>query len=770
MSEDWCFSDLDRSMAEALRDFLPRKLYDAHAHLYRAQDLRQKGVPLVDAGPSTVNLNVWRHSLEEHLGTERLAGGLFFPFPTRDGDIQAQNRFLIDEIEKDEGSRGLILLSPKGSREETEELVSHPQVVGYKPYHCYAPQPTLQAGLDEYIPEWAWESAHRHGLILTVHLVRDRALSDPGNRRTLREKCTQYPNAEVVLAHAGRGFHGPNTCQGVAALRGLENLWFDTSAVCEAGPLLAILREFGPKKLIWGSDFPVSQQRGRCVTLGDTFHWIEPRHTTEAQYSGPDRTASVGQESFRALKEAADIFGLNARDVEDILHNNIQRLLGLSRESSTEDSNLYARAKHRIPGGVQLLSKRPEMMAPGQWPAYFREARGCETWDIDGRHFYDMSTNGIGACLLGFRDTDVTRAVQRRIQLGSMCTLNSPDEVELADRLCTIHPWAERVRLARTGGEIATVAVRIARATTGRDVIAVCGYHGWHDWYLAANLGEDDSLRGHLLPGLEPAGTPEALRGTTVTFTYNRPEEFQKVLDRHGPRLAAVVMEPCRHHDPQPGFLEFVRDETHRCGAMLVFDEITIGWRLCHGGAHKRFGIDPDMAIFAKALGNGHPIAAVIGTREAMHGAHDSFISSTYWTEAVGPAAALATLKKFEQANLPNRIAQIGKRLQETWRDRGQEHGLPVQVDDGHPCLAHFQFEGRQGNQLRTLYTQLMLERGFLAGTSIYPTMAHTDEIVERYRTAIDEVFAELSTALARGTVSQDLKGPEAHSGFRRLL
>ena len=381
-----------------------------------------------------------------------------------------------------------------------------------------------------------------------------------------------------------------------------------------------------------------------------------------------------------------------------------------------------------------------------------------------------MYSSGVGACLLGFRDPDVTQAVQRCINLGSMCSLNPPEEVQLAERLCEIHPWAEQARFTRAGGEAVAVAVRIARAMTDRSVVAVCGYHGWHDWYLAANLGESDTLRGHALPGLQPLGVPVELRGTTVTFTYNNREEFQTILDDYGDRLAAVVMEPCRCHDPQPGFLEFVRDGAHQHGALLIFDEVTIGWRLLYGGAHLRFGVNPDMAVFAKALGNGHPIGAVIGTRQAMEGAHSSFISSTYWTESVGLAAALATLDKMQRIDVPAHIACIGKKVQGYWKQYAGEHGLPIRVDDGYPCVARFSFEHELSEELRTLYTQLLLERGFLGGRLIYASLAHTDEIVGLYGAAIDEVFGEIAAALAAGKVREMLKGPVAHSTFKRLV
>jgi glutamate-1-semialdehyde 2,1-aminomutase len=444
-------------------------------------------------------------------------------------------------------------------------------------------------------------------------------------------------------------------------------------------------------------------------------------------------------------------------------------MLGMQPESVAGGQELYDHARTRIPGGTQLLSKRPEQMAPGQWPAYFREARGYEVSDLDGRHFVDMWTNGIGACLLGYRDPDVTQAVKRRLTLGVMSSLNPPEEIGLADLLCEIHPWATRVRFARTGGESLAMAVRIARATTKRSVIAVCGYHGWHDWYLAANLGDSDRLRGHLLPGLEPSGVPSELRGTAHAFTYNSLHELQAIVREHGEQLAAVVMEPCRNHDPDPGFLEGVRAEVNRCGALLLFDEITIGWRLHYGGAHLKFGVDPDIAVFAKALGNGHPMAAVIGTESAMEGALDSFISSTYWTESVGPTAALATVQKMGTVDVPAHVTHIGSLVGDAWRAHGKKHNLPVHVSDAFACLAHFRFDHPQATALRTLYIQFMLDRGFLAGTAIYPTLAHDEGIVRKYDAAIDEVFAEIRRVLATDRIEAHLKGPIAHEGFRRL-
>jgi glutamate-1-semialdehyde 2,1-aminomutase len=668
------------------------------------------------------------------------------------------------------GSRGAVLVTPQCTRDQTESYFEAEQMVGLKPYHVYSTsEPTFEAPLESFLPTWAWELADERGLVIVLHMVRPAALADPDNQREIREKCERYPGAQLLLAHAARGFHAPNTVKGISSLRGLENVWFDSSGICEPQALEAVLREFGPRRLCWGSDFPVSEMRGKCVTVGNGFLWLDLLSVDWESLSPPCQAMLVGLESLAALLQAADAWGLNESDREDLFAGNAERLLGLQAPTQNTGQDLYRHAKTLLPGGTQLLSKRPEMILPDLWPAYYREARGCEVWDLDGNHYYDITSNAVGACLLGYADPDVSAAVMRRINLGSMAMLNCPEEVDLAEALCAIHPWAEQVRYARSGGETTSVAVRIARATTDRSLVAVCGYHGWHDWYLAANLGENDDLRGHLLPGLDPLGVPRELRGTIATFEYDNLAQFQELVATRGDELAAVIMEPARYHDPAPGFLEGVREAAHSVGALLIFDEISIGWRFVHGGAHLAFGVNPDLAVFSKALGNGHPIGAVLGTTAAMSGAHDSFISSTYWTEGVGFAAALATLRKLGQMNAPAHVFRLGTRVQNLWRELGARHELPLEVDDGYPCFAHFAFTGEHANELRTLFAQEMLQRGFLAAVSFYPTMAHTPAVVDLYAEAVEETFAQLAEALASGDVAARLRGPVAHAGFRRL-
>jgi glutamate-1-semialdehyde aminotransferase len=242
-----------------------------------------------------------------------------------------------------------------------------------------------------------------------------------------------------------------------------------------------------------------------------------------------------------------------------------------------------------------------------------------------------------------------------------MATLNCPEEVDLAEEMIRLHPWAQMVRFARTGGEACAVAVRIGRAASGRSKVAFCGYHGWHDWYIAANLGNAANLDGQLLPGLAPRGIPRELKDTALPFNYNRLDELNALIDAYPGQVGVIIMEPQRGAAPAPGFLEGVRETATRIGAVLIFDEVTSGFRMNVGGIHLRYGIRPDLAVFGKALGNGYPIAAIVGHRDVMEYAQDTFISSTFWTERIGFTAALSVIRKMEAENVPARLIHYGE-------------------------------------------------------------------------------------------------------------
>ncbi|MBI3336762.1 aminotransferase class III-fold pyridoxal phosphate-dependent enzyme [Candidatus Peregrinibacteria bacterium] len=435
---------------------------------------------------------------------------------------------------------------------------------------------------------------------------------------------------------------------------------------------------------------------------------------------------------------------------------------------SNQGQNLYKKAKTLIPGGTQLLSKRPERFLPDLWPAYYDRAKGVDIWDLDGNHYIDMCISGIGACMLGAADPDVDTAVRGAIEKGTMATLNCPEEVELAELLIELHPWAEQVRYSRCGGEAMAVAVRIARAKTGRDIVAFCGYHGWHDWYLAANIGSGEALKEHLLPGLEPSGVPRALGGTALPFRYNHLEELEAIVKKHGENLAAIIMEPIRGHDPQPGFLEGVRAIANRTGAVFVFDEVSAGFRLTCGGAHLLFGVTPDMAVFAKGMSNGYPMAAIIGTQEVMSAAEKSFISSTYWTERIGPVAALATIRKCREKAVHEHLIRMGDLVQRGWQKAAKAAGVEIAVSGMKP-MSHFVFAGDKNRAMATLFSQEMLARGYLASLDFYATYAHTASHVEKYLRVCEEVFCIIAKAVKEGSVEAMLKGPTSRSDFSRL-
>ena len=429
---------------------------------------------------------------------------------------------------------------------------------------------------------------------------------------------------------------------------------------------------------------------------------------------------------------------------------------------------LWEKAKKLIPGGNQLLSKRAEMFLPEYWPAYYSKVKGVHVWDLEGRKYLDMGIMGVGACSLGYADPEVNKAVMDAVRRGSMATLNVPEEVELAELLCEIHPWAEMVRYARTGGESMAVAARIARAATGRDVIAFCGYHGWADWYLATNLKDPNGLNDHLLSGLEPKGVPQGLRGTILPFHYNKIEELEKIVAENEGKIAAIIMEPVHGDEPKDNFLQKVRALADKIGAVLVFDEITIGWKITFGGAHLHYKVNPDMAIFSKNISNGFPMAAIIGKRKVMEAAQDTFISSTYWTDRIGPSAALATIKKMKRVQLSKHLLKTTARVKSMLEAASKKHGVQISLPEV-PAILIISFVGADGKEAKTLYTQEMLRRGILAGHTFYASYAHKESNLKQYEKALDEVFACISHARSHGGIKKFLVGPVAHTGFQRV-
>lgn len=429
--------------------------------------------------------------------------------------------------------------------------------------------------------------------------------------------------------------------------------------------------------------------------------------------------------------------------------------------------DLYKKAKTLIPGGTMLLSKRPEMFLPDNWPSYFSKAKGCKIWDLNDNELLDMTIMGIGTNTLGYGHDEVDNAVMETVKKGNMSTLSCPEEVYLAEKLVEMNPWADMVRFARSGGEANSIAIRIARAASGKDKVAICGYHGWHDWYLSANHNSGDSLSGHLLPGLNPSGVPKALKDTVLPFHYNNYEELLDLVENHD--IGAIKMEVLRNFGPEDNFLHKVRELATKKNIVLIFDECTSGFRETYGGIYKKFGVEPDMAMYGKTIGNGYALTAVVGKRSVMEAAQTSFISSTFWTERIGPTAALATLRVMEEIKSWEIITEVGKKIQAGWNSLAKFHGLEIEVT-GIPSLSTYSFKSQNALAYKTLIAQEMLKKNILASTNFYASIAHEDIYIERYFSELDKVYAVIKKCENKElNINELLDGPICHSGFKRL-
>ena len=433
----------------------------------------------------------------------------------------------------------------------------------------------------------------------------------------------------------------------------------------------------------------------------------------------------------------------------------------------SKGQKLWKRSKQVIPGGNMLLSKRSEMHLPENWPSYFSKTSGCSVWDLDGNHFYDYYLMGVGTNILGYSHPDVDKAVIEVINNGNMSTLNAPEEVALAEKLIELDSWAGMVRFARTGGEANAVAIRIARAASGKDGVAICGYHGWHDWYLSANLGDSgDKLSNHLLPGLSTIGVPKSLEGSVHPFNYNDINHLESLIKSKS--IGVIKMEVLRNFEPQDNFLKKVRKLASDNNIVLIFDECTSGFRECYGGLHKKYNVFPDIAVYGKTLGNGYAISAIVGKEDIMQSAQSTFISSTFWTERIGSAAALKTLEVMEKEKPWEHAKIIGKNIRNIWNILSKENNIEISIN-GLLALSSFTINSKNSLAYKTLITQEFLKRGYLAGTVLYSSLAHKVNEFEEYANILNGIFSMIADCENGMDIQNLLDGPICQSGFKRL-
>ena len=427
---------------------------------------------------------------------------------------------------------------------------------------------------------------------------------------------------------------------------------------------------------------------------------------------------------------------------------------------------LWSKAKKIIPGGNMMLSKKPDLFLPEKWPAYFSKTKGCKVWDLDGREYIDLSIMGVGTNILGYNNIEVDEAVKKTIRKGNMSTLNCPEEVYLTEKLLRMHPWADMAKFTRSGGEANAVAVRIARAAAKNVNIAVCGYHGWHDWYLAANIGNNSNLNKHLLKGLNTLGVPKQLKKTVFPFNYNNLDELENIIKTK--KIGIIKMEVSRNFEPNNNFLKKVRDIANKRKIILIFDECTSGFRQTFGGLHKYYKVEPDLAIFGKAMGNGYAINAVIGKKKVMKFASQTFISSTFWTERIGPTAALKTLEVMKRIKSWETITSKGKIILKEWKKLSKKYNLQI-VYSGIPALARFEIKSKNFIKYKTLITQEFLKENILASNMIYFSVEHSNKVLKMYLEILDKVFKKIEECENGRKIEDFLSNKVSFNSFERV-
>ena len=426
---------------------------------------------------------------------------------------------------------------------------------------------------------------------------------------------------------------------------------------------------------------------------------------------------------------------------------------------------LLKKAKNIIPGGNQLLSKRSEMFLPDLWPNYYSKAKGCKIWDLENKMYYDFAGMGVTACTLGYSNNQINRSIIGAVKQGSLTTLNAPEEYEFARLLTKIHKWSDMVKFSKSGGEACMMAIRIARAFSKKKKIAFCGYHGWHDWYLSANLENNKSLDNQLLPELKTVGVSDSYRGSIFPFYYNNIESLEKLLKKQN--IGIIIMEPMRSVPPKNNFLNNVRKLATKYKCVLIFDEITSGFHDYYGGLHLRYKVYPDIAIFGKSIANGFPISAIVGKKDIMNKSQDTFISSTMWTEKIGFVAGIKTLRYMKEKKIQNQIIKKGKFIQKIWHENAKIFNLKINIS-GQDSMPYLSFDYKNNLEISTYFTQEMLKKKFLASNLVSISSAHSLEIMKKYKKACLITFKKISAILALKK-KFPLKGPVKHSTFRRL-
>jgi glutamate-1-semialdehyde aminotransferase len=433
---------------------------------------------------------------------------------------------------------------------------------------------------------------------------------------------------------------------------------------------------------------------------------------------------------------------------------------GARRPEIGRSNEFWARARDLIPAGTQTLSKGPTQFVEGVAPKYLVRGKGSHVWDVDGNEYIDYPM-GLGPVTLGHCHPVTQEAVRKQLDEGVAFSLMHPLEIEVAELLCELIPCAERVRFGKNGSDATAAAVRCVRATTGRDMIAHCGYHGWQDWYIGS------------VGGPRARGVPEAVKALQTSFVYNDLASLERVFDEHPGQVAGVIMEVMTAQEPRDGFLQKVKDLAHRHGAVLIFDEIISGFRYRLGGLQEYYGVTPDLAAVGKGMANGLPISAIVGRADVMAAFDDIFFSFTFGGECLSLAAAKACIQFMRCEPVIEHFWRQGAKLQSAFREMVGQFGLTGYVDcAGLPPWTICVFsdhEGQEGLAMKSLFQQEMIRRGVLFSGSQFVCYEHSDRDVQHTIGAYESAFAVLRHGVLNKCVEHLLEGRKIQPVFRRV-
>lgn len=541
----------------------------------------------------------------------------------------------------------------------------------------------------------------------------------------------------------------------IFSFKALEQAWREAQLPSEREHVTSYIRKSGYFRL-FNVEGPVDLSRLKwSVDSAEDFAFV--RAVYAKLYNG-NKVFHL-EDVIRLINDNPELQTINVRSV---VNEGYYRSIIKDPPVAAKDHNLSRsfglreKAQKLIPGCTQTFSKGPTQFVQGIAPVFLQRGKGSHVWDVDGNEYIDYM-GALGPIVLGYSYPAVNEAAKHQLEQGVSFSLPHPLEIEVAELLCEIIPCAEMVRFGKNGSDATSGAVRVARAYTGRDIVACCGYHGWQDWYIGTTTRNQ--------------GVPKAVRELTIPFEYNNIESLKRIFTRYSGQVAGVIMEPVGVEEPRKGFLQQVRELTQSEGALLIFDEVVTGFRLALGGAQEYFSLVPDLACFGKALGNGFPISAVVGRREIMQLFDEIFFSFTYGGEALSLAAALATVRVLQEKNVIPLLWKQGEKLKDGYNVLAKELKVDAYTQCvGYPPRTIIMFKDEKGQEsliLRSVFQQELLKRGILSGGYHNVALSHTDADVDYTLRVYRDALKRLSIAIASGNPAQSLEGEAVQAVFR---